>query len=244
MSASALVKRVVARLNRSAPARAARFLYKYPTDPAYRSMVHLALSRPRGLFQPYTRTREDRYPVIFAAVRARIADEPDVRLLSFGCATGEEVTTLRRHFPNAIIRGLDINARSIAACIGKFAGSVKESFAVASSTAGEPSGAYDAIFCMAVLRHGALAPADVARCDHLIRFADFEDQIADFARCLKPGGLLALRHANFHFGDTSVAPLFETLLAVPRHRDTAKFGLDNRRLPDSRHEEAVFQKLR
>jgi hypothetical protein len=43
------------------------------------------------------------------------------------------------------------------------------SFEFASSTEAEPAAVYDAIFAMAVLRHGSLGPPGVTRCDHLIR---------------------------------------------------------------------------
>lgn len=51
-------------------------------------------------------------------------------------------------------------------------------------------------------------PAD---CSAWIRFTDFDRVLSDLARILKPGGLLVIRHANFRFGDTSVAGLFECL---------------------------------
>ncbi|HXC54846.1 MAG TPA: class I SAM-dependent methyltransferase [Rhizomicrobium sp.] len=242
MSASGQVKRF-ARQFAALPGRAWRFV----SDPAYRSVVALALRRPGNLFQPYGTTGEDRYPVVFAAARSALAGSAPLRLLSFGCATGEEVATLSRYFPGAFVKGLDINPRSIAACRARFAGVADCAFAVADTAAGEPAGTYDAVFCMAVLRHGDLAGANAQRCDHLIRFADFERTVADFARCLKVGGLLALRHSNFRFADTAAAASFELLLEAPRLASpasvgTPQYGPDNRRLPDAPLEGVLFRK--
>jgi hypothetical protein len=113
-------------------------------------------------------------------------------------------------------------------------------FAVAASTAAEPALSYDAIFCMAVLRHGDLAEAE--RCDPLLRFADFERTVGDFARCLKPGGLLALRFCNFRFADTDTARGFDTVLELPPLPGTPLFGRDNRRLAGALDGQVVFRK--
>jgi hypothetical protein len=84
---------------------------------------------------------------------------------------------------------------------------------------------------MAVLRHGSLGLPGVTRCDHLIRFEDFARAVADFERCLKPGGLLIIRHSNFRLCDAPVACAFETILQLPADAGTPLFGSDNRLLP-------------
>jgi hypothetical protein len=97
---------------------------------------------------------------------------------------------------------------------------------------------------MAVLRHGSLAAPGTTRCDHLIRFADFAAAVADFHRCLKPGGLLVIRHSNFRLCDTPSADRFATVLRVP-HRGLQKtplFGRDNLLLAGLDYPDAVFQK--
>jgi SAM-dependent methyltransferase len=216
--------------------------YRLVIDRRHRRARWLARRRPENLFQPFSTTQADRYPVIFRFVRDSLGDAPARRLLSFGCSTGEEVFTLRRYFPAAFIKGIDIDPGNIATCDrrrGK-AGDAAMTFAVAASTAAEETASYDAIFCMAVLRHGGLAEAE--RCDPLLRFEDFERTVGDFARCLKPGGLLALRHCNFRFADADAARGFDTVLNVPANPRTPLFGRDNRRLVGALYGEAVFRK--
>jgi trans-aconitate methyltransferase len=197
------------------------------------------LTRPRGVFQPFGYTRADRYPPLFRAVQKQLAGRTAPRLLSFGCATGEEIATLRRYCPDAVLKGIDVNPAAIAAAR---AAHPDVAFAVAASAEAEPSESYDAVFCLAVLRHGELGRTQPARCDALLRFADFARLTGDFARCLKPGGLLAIRHGNFRFEDTAAAHGFTPLLRARRLADTPKYGPDNTRLPDAPKEIVLFAK--
>lgn len=227
--------------------RAAQTLWRLAIDHAYRDMMWLHLRRPRGTFQPFNETKPNRYPKIFAFVQQTLGAENAVRILSFGCSTGEEVFSLRSYFPHASIKGIDINAGNIAVCRRRIAKTPDAaiSFEVAASTAAEPAGAYDAIFCMAVLRHGDLALPGVTRCDHLIPFAEFAQAIADLNRCLKPGGLLIVRHSNFRLCDAPAGAAFETVLRVEfpaKAKPTPLFGPDDTLLPDMNYPDTVFRK--
>jgi SAM-dependent methyltransferase len=180
--------------------------------------VGLSLSRmvrrpAPGEFQPYTYTQPDRYPWLFGFAATRIGSRQDQRILSFGCSRGDEVFSLRRYFPAAAIRGIDISARNIARCRARAraTGFANGSFEIAATTAGEPTGAYDAIFCLAVLCNGDLTTSKAQRCDPGRHFETFNRLIGDFARCLKSGGLLVLHTTNFRFCDTSVAADFDVV---------------------------------
>ena len=226
--------------------RALRLLWRLATDRPYRNVMYAFWFRPKAVFQPFNDTRAERYPVIFGLVQSRLGKDSAVRILSFGCSTGEEVVTLRRYFPHAFIKGIDVNPGNIAVCNrrARLSGDTRLAFETASSTAAEPSAAYDAIFCMAVLRHGAVGAAGVTRCDHLIRFEDFAATVAEFDRCLKPGGLLAIAHSNFRFGDTPTAAAFTPLMSRPPGPNTPLFGPDNARLEPAERVDVVFGKRR
>lgn len=211
-----------------------------------RTAAWLRLKRPRNLFQPYGTTLDDRYPDIFRRVRAGWRDTEDLRLLSFGCSTGEEVFTLRQYFPQAHITGMDISRQRIATCHARLAamgGDDRIMFRPAGSARQEPAGHYDAIFAMAVFRHGNLGtkPPD---CGHLLDFAAFAREIEALARCLKVGGYLALYHANFRLLDTGVAPDFDILLSVPQDVRTPIYGPDNRRMDGVTQDAVLFVKRR
>ncbi|HMA49008.1 MAG TPA: class I SAM-dependent methyltransferase [Magnetospirillaceae bacterium] len=193
-------------------------------------------------FQPFNHTLPDRYPWLFSFVRDHLGDGAERRLLSFGCSTGLEALSLRRYFPKAAITGLDISPANIAAC--RRHGRADIAFAVADSTAGEAERSYDAIFCLAVLCHGTLTATRAERCDPLVEFATFERMVADFARCLKPGGLLCLVTTNFRFADTATAAGFTPVLDIDPAlmAPDLLYGRDNRLLEGERYTEVVFVK--
>ena len=183
---------------------------------------------------------------IFQLVRERIGDGVDLRLLSFGCATGEEVFSLRRHFPMATIVGFDINRHNIAVCRSRLR-RAKDSrliFAQAASTAGEAEASYDAIFAMAVFRHGDLnLSPPPPKCDHRLRFADFERSVTDLTRCLKSGGLLVIHNAMFRFGDTRVAAQFEPVECKGHFLDGPLYDRENCSLAAGHYPYVIFRKL-
>jgi SAM-dependent methyltransferase len=174
-----------------------------------------------GEFQPYHFTLPDRHPWLFGFAATRIGPRPDLRILSFGCSSGEEVFSLRKYFPSSAIKGIDINPRNIARCVARARADdpVNVAFETAATTEGEPTSAYDAIFCLGVLVNGDLTTSGAQRCDPLLHFETFDRIVGDFARCLKSGGLLVLHPTNFRFCDTSVARDFDVVYeADPEHR--------------------------
>jgi 2-polyprenyl-3-methyl-5-hydroxy-6-metoxy-1,4-benzoquinol methylase len=199
-----------------------------------------------GQFQPYNHTLPDRYPWLFTFATTHLLDSADLRLLSFGCSAGDEAFALRRYFPRATIRGIDVDAANIALCEARAQTSraASMSFATAASTAAEPSASYDAIFCLAVLCHGDLTVTGAQRSDPLLRFRDFELIVADFERCLKPGGLLFLHTTNFRFVDTDSARNFDVVYEAEL-ADLAPdvvFDRNNGLMPGERYQPVAFRK--
>jgi SAM-dependent methyltransferase len=167
-----------------------------------------------GEYQPYTYTRPNRYPWLFEFAASRLGSRPDLSILSFGCSRGDEVFSLRNYFPTAALKGIDVNPRNIARCLARAraTNAINTTFATAATTEGEPTSSYDAIFCLAVLLNGDLTTSEAERCDPVLHFDRFDWMVGDFARCLKPGGLLVLHTTNFRFCDTAVAQDFAVVL--------------------------------
>jgi SAM-dependent methyltransferase len=199
-----------------------------------------------GRFQAYNHTLPDRYPWIFEFVRTQLADSEATRLLSFGCSRGDEVFSLRKYFPAAAIRGIDIDRRNVAHCIARLRSQDAKAitFAAAADTQGEASGSFDAIFCLAVLCLGDLTVSQAQRCDPRLKFDDFDRVIADFARCLKPSGILVLHTSNFRFCDSSAAKEFDVLLEADDAQlaPDALFDRDNKLLTGERYHPVAFRK--
>jgi trans-aconitate methyltransferase len=224
-----------------------RKLRRFITDRTYRETRWFYRPRPAGLMQPSNVTAPDRYPETFAFVQAQLGVDSVVNILSFGCSTGEEVFSLRHYFPRAAIKGVDANPGNIAVCRRrlKSVNDANITFEAAATLAAESAAAYDAIFCMAVLRHGELGRRRAVRSDHLLPFELFAQAVESFSRCLKPGGLLAMRHSNFRLRDAPRGVDFETVLrevADDPANTTPLFGPDNQFLPDAIYPDTVFRK--
>ncbi|MEP7007669.1 MAG: nucleotidyltransferase family protein [Sphingomonas bacterium] len=194
-------------------------------------------TRKRGQYQRDPATRIDRYPLAFRFARDQLGDEAATRILSFGCSTGEEVFTLRRYFPAATLKGIEVDPARIRICRGRLGetGDSGISFQCATDASGEPPESHDAVFCMAVFRDPALdAPATRSTAGY-ISFDDFERGVADLVRCLKPGGLLFVEHSNFRIADTGSASVLEPVLHADPPRSANRpglYGRDGCRLDD------------
>jgi SAM-dependent methyltransferase len=199
-----------------------------------------------GQFQAYSHTLPDRYPWLFEFARANVGDSVGTHILSFGCSRGEEVFTLRKYFPTAMIKGIDINRSNISRCKARARAenATSMTFAVAANTETEPADSYHAIFCLAVLCLGDLTVSGVQHSNPYLYFKDFERMVSDFSRCLRPGGILFLLTTNFRFCDAAVSRDFDIVLEadLTQLAPDVLFDSDNRLLPGTRYRPAAFRK--
>jgi SAM-dependent methyltransferase len=199
------------------------------------------------LMQPSSVTSADRYPKYFGLVRDELSGVLAPNILSFGCSTGEEVFTLRSYFPNANIVGIDINHHSIRVCqreLARRGGDEKITFRCAGSLEAELSEYFDAIFALAVLRHGDLRALWPETCDAILPFSKVERAAEDIVTGLKPGGILTICHSQFLFADMRVSKQFDVVLNDPykyRQPDPV-YGADNCLLPKTDRRDVIFKK--
>jgi len=97
-----------------------------------------------------------------------------------------------------------------------------------------------------VFRHAALNEAPPT-CAGVLTFADFERTVTGLSDCLRPGGLLVLRHANFRFTDTAVAAGYDAirtgyLSAGEGGLLTPLYGRDDRLIGTEQRDDGVYRK--
>jgi SAM-dependent methyltransferase len=196
------------------------------------------------LFQPWPVTRPDRHPDFFDVVATRLVDAQAPRILSFGCATGEEAFALAARLPRARIDGVDINSACIKKARMRTPKALKKAlhFNVGSIVPDLPDH-YDAIFCLSVLRHARLDAERPESCAEILPFSRYVLMIEQFDRALKPGGLLVLWGANFLFTDTPTASRYRHIKVEGREgKCGAIYGPDNRLRNMDHHHLWVFEK--
>ena len=203
--------------------------------------IHQLIRTERGrLFQPFPDTWDERYPTLFDALAERLAGLPEPRILSFGCSSGAEVRALRSRLPQARITGIDLNPRALA----KARRDDPHPLSSYQSTA-DPAGRFDAVFALAVFRHGKLESDRPDDCSPVLAFGRFEQGVAALDACLVPGGWLAIHHSHFRFTDTFLACRYRAEPAdLPEITPTeVLYGPDNRRLAGAELLPVLFRKL-
>ncbi|WP_458120697.1 class I SAM-dependent methyltransferase [Paenibacillus sp. Z6-24] len=179
-------------------------------DRKARGVFMAKILHPRQIHQFSSLTAMDRYPHLFAACQDYFKGKPDIRILSYGCSTGEEVLTLRQYFPEAHIVGAEINKHSLNLC-RKLPVDDKIKFVYSSSRKIRNHGKYDAIFCMAVLQRSPNAVASKGMTDlkKFYPFERFEQQIMELDQVLKPQGMMVLHFTPYALTDTMVAARYK-----------------------------------
>ena len=172
-----------------------------------------------------------------------LANSSAPKVLSFGCATGDEVFSFAEYLPGAVIIGVDINAWCIRQCKER---SQKGSYSFCErySREFEGAGGFDAIFCMAVFQRSENRASPRSEMSIGFKFQQFEREIGILDAKLEPGGLLIIDHADFSFEDTVHSRHYRALEfegnSVQYNRPL--FDRNNRRVSDTQCLNRIFVK--
>ena len=201
--------------------------------------------RAGQMLQPESTTGARRYPKIIAYVARELAGLERPRVLSWGCSTGAELVALREALPHADITGVDINARSLALARRAIAGDARIRLILCGDPAELIGETFDAVFCLAVLRHAKLEEERPVSCAVILPFARVEQFAENLADLLCSGGLLALWNVHFRLDDMTIASQFSSALELARGgiANQPLYGRDDRLLETMFCTTAVYRRI-
>lgn len=202
---------------------------RFVQSPRIRSQVLTRLRYQDLQFQGESFSCEDRYPLLFEECKKRLAGLPAPSILSFGCATGEEVFSLAKYLPQARIIGVDINRWCLKQSASKSSSNRQRFIHPMSQEFAELTG-LDAIFCMAVFQRTEHRTESARPTDTGFTFERFDSEVSLLDKKLKPCGLFFLDECDFSFEQTAAAAHYEPLEFEGNRvlRQRPLFGRDNR----------------
>ncbi|MPM34548.1 hypothetical protein SDC9_81134 [bioreactor metagenome] len=224
---------------------ATRTVISVCVDPGFRSILMLRVLHSKNVHQTTSLTAMNRYPKIFSACHDYFDGKQALKILSYGCSTGEEVLTLRQYFPNAHIIGAEINKHSLSIC-RKLPVDENTTFIYSTRSEIQKHGPFDAIFCMAVLQRNPhlIAAKGIRNLKEIYPFEKFEQQIIELDELIKPQGLLVVHFTQYSLWDTSVAPKYQPF--GNHNQDTYKspvFDKNSHLVENSAPQSSIFVKL-
>lgn len=189
-------------------------------------------------FQGEAYSEEDRYPELFAECARRLEGVAAPRILSFGCATGEEVFSLARYVPQAEIVGVDINPWCLQQCAARNTSErvrfVHRLGAEFGGLAQVDAAKFDAVFAMAVFQRTEHRTEGATPEQTGFTFAEFEREVEMLDGMLRVDGMLFVDECDFRFAETGVAGRYVAMEFAGNtvRRVRALFDGDNRRVAE------------
>lgn len=204
--------------------------FKFLLNSEYRSLIMLKYFNKNEAHQISNYTEYNRYPDLFSKCKELMNGKKDLKILSYGCSTGEEVFTLREYFPDAFIVGVDINKRNIKKAISKnkdhkivFSHHVKRTL--------EQNTPFDVIFTLAVFQRTENRNEIFFDSSSIYPFGKFNSKIKELDSHLKPHGLFVIDHSDYFFEDTEIMPHYHALRGEHNIiRDRYMFNKNNQKL--------------
>ena len=178
--------------------------------------------------QTNNKTFLGRYWAEHSLLRRYTPSDAGIRVLSFGCSTGEELLGLRALFPAAMLFGCDIdwqNLQMARAQLGSAAVIFESTWSQLTA-----HGPFDVIVCNSVLLQPTQTAANGQK--SAIPSSLWLDAVAQLDAVLKPGGLLQIVNSNiplrYHPCAASYTPLRSALILGPNFVD--QFDIDGQHL--------------
>jgi hypothetical protein len=214
------------------------------TISSYRNQTISRIRYKKHFHQISHFTLENRYPDLFEICCDYMKEHKSPYILSFGCSTGEEVSSLGDYMPKVLIVGTDISKWCIKECIKKHKDS-RFIFLHSKSKKFEKTKNFNAIFCLAVFQHThnreEFVNTAIKYC-----FSQFDQQVILLDQKLRVGGLLFIDNCDFNFQETLVSKNYSPLKCKTNKilRDRPLFSKCNNKISGGTFIYRVFIKNR
>jgi hypothetical protein len=174
-------------------------------------LINIFERKNKEFHQLKNSTSYNRYPEIFSFAQKTIKkNNSEIKILSFGCSTGEECFSLHDYFPNARIVGVDINTKNLRQCDKK--NIHKEIiFLLSNENNITSNGPYDIIFAMSVLCSWP-ATKGLKNINKIYPFHKYENITTMLSDNLSAEGLLVIFNSNYLFEETTVGCEYERIV--------------------------------
>ena len=216
---------------------------QFVSNPANRSSRIVEWRFGEQYFQRASYTSPNRYPALFDQCKVYLGANRHLKILSYGCSTGEEVFTLGEYMPDSDIVGADINGWCIRQC-NKRRLSRNHSFCLTNSREFKNADNFDAIFCMAVFQRSENRASPGSEISIGFKFDQFEREIGMLDAKLRRLGLLFIDHTDFNFEDTVHSSHYRPLEFDGNRIEYKRplFDRNNRKVSDTQRLHRVFVK--
>jgi hypothetical protein len=222
--------------------KAGFFIFKFLAVSSFRDETISRIQYRKHFHQTSHYTESNRYPDLFEICRDHFKDQANIRILSFGCSTGEEVFSLGEYLPGAKITGTDISKWCIRECQKKNHNDNFE-FIHSKSELFRRTENFDAVFCLAVFQHAENRLESAGFASSYL-FSQFEEQLSILDRKLAKGGLLFIDHCDFNFFETSFSYRYSPLNHINNRilRERPMYDRNNKKILDITYTYRVFEK--
>jgi hypothetical protein len=221
--------------------RSLRSIFKFCFSNPYRSQLYLKYAGSPEVHQLSNYTENNRYPDLFLLLLNHFGVNSNLRILSYGCSTGEEVFTLIKYFPNAEITGVDINQGNIKTCL-KNNIDKKIHFYVSNNERWKKE-KYDIILCMAVLQNAKNRSPETTNSLNIYPFNKFNSKLKELDAYVKKDGVLVLEYSDYRFIDSDIAIGYEPLQGDKMaERDRPLYNRNNKRIAETTKIHRLFVK--
>ena len=185
------------------------FLYIFLKKLKYRLMSIKFKTNKNNIIQTASTTFMNRHPDIFEFLKEKYK-EKDVRILSFGCSTGEECFSIRKYLPKAHIIGVDINPKSIKTATENPLKDSKMEFIKLNPSELIQIDKCDIILALSVLCKNPEAQ-ELKDIKSIYPFSRYDLMIKQLDKILQKDGTIIIRSSNFRFRDSSVFNKYEVI---------------------------------